>query len=49
MENLVEVIFKATIKLPVTEELEQGDIEQAVQNEVGHTGAVVITAHLLDG
>jgi hypothetical protein len=46
--NCVKVDFRATIMIPVNEEVETGDIEQAVQNEIGFTGAKVISANLVD-
>lgn len=44
----VHVDFRASIWLDVSEEIETGDITQAVQNEIGHTGAQVIDAETVD-
>lgn len=48
MSEMVELDFWATIRMPVTPEIEMGDLAQAVQNEVGHAGVQVITAELID-
>jgi hypothetical protein len=49
--DLVEIEFTATIKLDrnadILESEAEGDIEQAVQNVIGHTGASVIEAEEL--
>lgn len=50
-DEMIEVEFTATIKIWRSEDLmesdAEGDVEQAVQNVIGHTGAQVIEAELL--
>lgn len=39
--------FRATIKVPVSDEIECGDYAQAVQNEIGSMGVMVIVAEVV--
>lgn len=50
MSNTTRIEFEAEITLTDDEIDGQGGLEQAVQNEIGHTGAVLVRiTHISEG
>lgn len=50
-DEFIEIVFTASIKIRRNEDLmesdAEGDVDQAVQNVIGHTGAEVIETELV--